>query len=133
MNSIHRIKAVADVVNQTPNASIKIPSTKYLIKKQLISRYPTEIHIKCNSCSNFVPSLKNETVCEICEIPVKTSTSDYFVYIPIKKQLIDDVNSNIEVILEYYSAVLKEKNIIDLQSGHIFKSAQKKWPNYGHT
>lgn len=123
------MEAVANVVNKTPNASIKIPSTKYLIKKRLMSRYPTDIHIKCNSCSNFVPSLKNETKCGICEVLVKTSTSEYFVYIPIKKQLIDDVNSNIEIILEYYSAVVKEKNIVDLQNGSIYKNAQKNWPN----
>lgn len=41
-----------DVVNRTPNGSIKIPSTKYKIKKFMEPIFKSEIHIKCKQFCN---------------------------------------------------------------------------------
>lgn len=73
-----------DVVNRTPDASIKIPSTKYKLQKFMKSIFSSEIHIKCKICNNYVASLKSSTQCDLCHAPVKTIDSDYFHYIPIR-------------------------------------------------
>lgn len=50
-----------DVVNRTPNGSIKIPSTKCKIKEFMEPIFKSEIHIKCKQCCNYTASLKSHT------------------------------------------------------------------------
>lgn len=94
--SYRSMEAMAKVVNQTPNAAIKIPATTFKIKKHMQPCFSTETHIKCNRCSNYYATHKSETECELCQIIIKTSTSDYFIYIPIKQQLEQSVNRTSE-------------------------------------
>lgn len=119
-----------DVVNRTPDASIKIPSTKYKLQKFMKSIFSSEIHIKCKICNNYVASLKSSTQCDLCHAPVKTIDSDYFHYIPIRQQIKHMVEINFEDVLAYYSAVLKQDQITDIHNADAFKNAQKMFPNH---
>lgn len=120
-----------DVVNCTPNASIKVPSTKYKIKRFMDPIFKSEIHIKCKQCSNYIRSSKSNTRCELCQIPVKSTDLDYFHYIPIKQQIEHKLKLNIGEILTYYSAVIDKQNeITDIHNAEAFKNAQKKYPNH---
>lgn len=75
--------------------------------------------------SNYTRSSKSEAECNSCQSLIKTSIAEYFVYIPIKEQLKDSIDFNIEQILQHYSAVSAEKEIADMQNADIFKATQK--------
>lgn len=101
-----------DVVNRTPNGSIKIPSTKYKIKKFMEPIFKSEIHIKCKQCCNYTASFKSSTQCDLCQTPIKTTDLDYFHYIPIRQQIEHMLKMNIKEILTYYSVVLERQDEI---------------------
>lgn len=75
---------MAKIINSTPNTTVKVPTTKYMIKKAMPLGFEYETHIKCNRCLNFVRSQRSEVQCESCEIIIKTANSDYFVYFPVE-------------------------------------------------
>lgn len=113
-----------EVVNRTPNGSIKIPSTKYQIQKFMKPIFESEIYKKCNKCCNYVAS----TQCELCDAPV--GDSDYFHYIPIGQQVKYMLKKHIAEILSYYTAVLQQNEITDIHNANAFKNAQKLYPNH---
>lgn len=116
-----------DVVNQTPNADVKIPLTKYKITNYIEPIFKSQIHIKCKQCSNYISSVKSNTQCEQCQVPIKSVDSDYFHYIPIKQQIDYMLKANVGDILEYYSnAINKPNQITDIQNAQAFITAQKK-------
>lgn len=120
-----------DVVNRTPNASIKIPSTKYKIKKYMEPIFKSEIHIKCRQCSNYIASFKSNTKCIWCQALIKTTDLDYFHYIPVKQQIEHKLKINMAEILTYYSVVLgKHNEITDIHNAEAFKNAQNIYPNH---
>lgn len=115
-----------DVVNRTPNAAIKIPSTKYKIQKFMNPIFKSEIQIKCKTCCNYVATLKSSTHCELCRATIKTVDSNYFHYIGITQQIKLMLKMHIEEIIAYYSAVMdKEDKITDIHNANAFKNAQK--------
>lgn len=128
--SYKSMEAVAKIVNQTPDASIKIPSTIYKMKKNKQPIFTTEIQMKCSGCFNYTSSQKNSTICRDCFLPIKTTDSDYFVYIPILQQLEESIKSNIDEILEYHSKVLSKNEITDIHSADIFQRAQRNYPDH---
>lgn len=54
--SYESMENMARIINATPNASVKVPATKYTIKKSILPAFEYETHIKCHRCSNFVRS-----------------------------------------------------------------------------
>lgn len=120
-----------DVVNRTPNASIKIPSTKYKIKKFMQPIYELQIHIKCKQCINYIKSVTANTQCDLCQAPVKSIDSDYFHYIPIKQQIMQNIKVYFADIMAHYSSATSTQNeITDIQSAENFKNAQKMYPKH---
>lgn len=120
----------AQVLNETPDASIRVPSTRYKIKKLIKPKFSTEIHMKCNQCLKFTGAEKNETECVNCGITLKTSDSTYFMYFPVKQQIGHNIALHIDEILEYCLKVLEENEITDIHNASIFKNLQKKYPNH---
>lgn len=120
----------AQVLNETPDASIRVPSTRYKIKKLIKPEFSTEIHMKCNQCLKFTGAEKNETECVNCGITLKTSDSTYFMYFPVKQQIGHNIALHIDEILEYCLKVLEENEITDIHNASIFKNLQKKYPNH---
>lgn len=93
---------MASVINSTPNASIKVPCTKYQIKKMIPSKLQSELHIECSACRNYILSIGSSNVnCDKCNRTVSTSNSDYFVYLPIEQQLLLSVERNFNDIAFY--------------------------------
>lgn len=125
--SYKSMENMASVVNSTPNASVKIPETKYLIKKCMQPNYKHEIHIKCNRCSNYIVSLGNEAHCELCDTTIKALTSENFFYIPFEQQLLQSIQNHIDDILSYYLLVCKQEHMTDIHNSHIFANIQAKY------
>lgn len=128
--SYRSMENMGQIVNTTPNASVNVPCTKYKLKKLLQPIFATEIHIKCNQCSNYNPSAKSATLCESCEIPINTTKSDYFIYISIREQIAKSVNCNIDEILTYYAAASEKNEMTDIHNALSFKRFQEKYPNF---
>lgn len=121
---------MATIVNSTPNATIKLPATKYTIKKSMPPAFEYEIHIKCKQCSNFVGSLRSEIRCETCKTMIKTSNSDYFVYIPVEKQLEHAIKNNINEILSFYAIDRQPNCMTDIFDSKIFMQIKDKYAGY---
>lgn len=118
---------MAKVVNSTPNASIRIPSTKYKIKKLIEPNFKSETYIKCNKCLNHTPTSTNEIECKFCHTPIKTANSEFFVYIPVEQQFKQSIEENFDEIMSYH-VVQHEKEITDIHNCKLFAQAQKKHP-----
>lgn len=116
---------MARLINATPNTSIHVPTTKYKIKQLVQPNIKSELHIKCSKCCNYNSSSTNEIKCIFCGTSIKTSNSEYFVYIPIKQQLKESVETNTDEILRYYSKVKNENELTDIHNGKLFQNAQK--------
>lgn len=128
--SYKSLESMSKIINQTPNASIQVPYTKYCIKKMMQPLFKTETHIKCHRCSNYIPSFKSDTECESCNVHIKTSISDYFIYIPIKQQVENSIKDNFNEILTYHSKVMNSNKIDDIQNEECYINAQKKYAQY---
>lgn len=128
--SYHSMEKFARVINETPNASIRVPRTKYKINKMIQPKFSTEIHIKCDQCLKFSGTQENETECVNCCIKLKTSDSAYFMYFPIHQQLEHNITLHIDEILKYYSEVIEKTEITDIHNGVVFKNLQKTYPNH---
>lgn len=118
---------MAAIDNSTPNAIIKIPATKYMIKKTIPQPFEYETHIKCRRCSNFIRSFQSETRCESCDLMIKTANSDYFVYIYIKTQLEHAIKCNINEIL---AKDRQPEYIKDIFDSRIFMRIKEKHSGY---
>lgn len=131
--SYQSMEQMAHLINNTPNASIKIPCSRYKIKKSIPAAFSIEIYIKCNRCGNYSGSLKSNTQCPhpSCNgAKLKTTVSDYFLYIPIKEQIEKNVKSNIDEILAYNSSVISSSKIIDIHNTETFKKVGEKYPSF---
>lgn len=128
-SSYKNMENMAKVLNTTPNTSVKVPSTAYLIRKCIPVKIKYEFQIKCPACNNFITSEKNGTFCTLCNLSIKTSNCDYFVTIPLQQQLKLTVEKYFDDILAYGENIIKLDGIADLHNGNVFKNAQKKWPS----
>lgn len=124
--SYKSMENMAKVLNSTPNTSVKVPSTTYMIKKCLPAKINYNSHIKCQKCNNFTASEKKESVCTQCNIPIKTAECDYFVTIPLEQQLKLTVDKHFDDILAYGEKVIKTNDITDLQNGNVCRNVRKK-------
>lgn len=128
--SYHSMESMSKIINSTPYAKIKVPETKYLIKKCIQPDFKYNFHMKCKQCLRYIPSSNSETKCESCKRTVNTSSSDYFVYIPIRQQLEQIVKKEMDKILEYYSIVKEQTDMTDIHNCIAFKNAEKKYPDH---
>lgn len=120
---------MAMIMNSTPNAAVKIPQTKYLIKKNMEPKFKHEVHIKCGRCSNYIASLGSEIHCKSCNKIIKTSDSNYFFYIPIEQQILESIQNHIDDILSYDSFICKQNEMNDIQNSRIYKNLKAKHPD----
>lgn len=92
---------MSEIVNETPNASIQVPSTVYSIKKFIKPDLKYEFHIQCSKCCIYSPTISSQRNCIRCGKKLTTVESNHFVYIPIKQQLLKSVNENLARITSY--------------------------------
>lgn len=88
------------IINSTPNASIQIPTTKYKLKNIALPQFKMEYHIFCKNCKNYSVTAKNgfQIKCDLCSVPIGTSVSEFFIYIPLEQQLRKMITENFEEI-----------------------------------
>lgn len=95
------MEEMAKVINQSPFSNVKIPDTKYKIKKTMKSALVPEFQIRCNTCKTYWGTTGTEVRCETCSQNIKRAKSTYFVSIPIKYQLMKILDDHFEEIIGY--------------------------------
>lgn len=122
---------MAKIVNETPNASIQVPTSKYLLKKAITKNMSVSVqyHIRCAVCKNYSVSLLSgaQIECESCSKRISTANDDFFIYLPIEEQLRAVVEENLDEILSYSSAANIDDDIKDIHDGIQYKKACEKF------
>lgn len=121
---------MADIINSTPNASIPVPSTSYKMRKFVTTDLTYEFHVKCPACNIYSTTLSAKCKCTECERMLTTVESEYFIYIPIKQQLIKSINENFARINSYLSECNTKEGIIsDVFDSILHRKARTKYQN----
>lgn len=128
--SYRSLEHMSRLINETPNAAIQSPHTTYRIKKYIPPILNTETYVKCRQCEVYTQCFGSEVECESCQATTKPSQSEYFIYIPIEKQLEHFVKSNMDDILEYNSIVCSKTGITDIQKSLCFENMKKNHPSH---
>lgn len=94
--------------------------------------FSTEFHIKCDHCQTYSSTTCTTspavTKCVECQKILTTSASEYFIYIPIRQQLLEVVNKNCNEIISYQSECSgNEKFISDVHHSIQFKQTQNRY------
>lgn len=122
-DSYSSLEDVCRIVNESPGAGRKLPNTKYTIKQLIEQAYEYEFHIECPTCRTY-SVVANEMLC--CGQRLKTLKTNHFVYIPIKQQLIRNIEKYFNEIVGY-NPTTEEEVIADLHDGAQFKKLQAKF------
>lgn len=123
------MESMAKIMNTTPSASINIPTTKHEIKKMIQPLFKHEFYIKCSQCVNYLVSATSSVNCCQCKVLNKCIDSDYFIYVPIKDQLLHTLNRNFDTIISYAKSVVEHETISDIHCAEIYKNVQNRYPN----
>lgn len=124
-SSYKSMESMSKVMNATPNASVRLPSSKYLIKKFIPPTVAYSYYIKCSSCANYIESKKSSAVCVNCEISIKASEAPYFIIVPIEQQIKRYLDEYLDEILIYNSTINNSDGMADIHNGNMFKNAKK--------
>lgn len=90
----------AQIVNSTPNASIPIPTSKFKLKKTVQTQLLPEYHIQCTQCKNYSVLVEHyhRGECFKCSAKISTVDSDFFIYVPLKPQLVKIISENFDQV-----------------------------------
>lgn len=121
------LENIAKIVNSTPNASIKVPTTQYKIKKLLNPALTFEYHMHCSVCQVYLSSTKSSVECEKCKKLLKTTNSNYFIYIPIKQQIEKFVKENFDQINAYRANIDADDTMTDIHDSSEYKRIRAKF------
>lgn len=97
------IEQTAAIVNNTPNASTRLPRTIYKIKQLIKAPYTLQYYVQCSDCKTYSSSSSNNVnlKCDDCDADIKRTTSNFFVYIPLEQQIKKYLNEQFNEIMEY--------------------------------
>lgn len=125
-NSYSSLEPHAQIINSTPNASIRIPTTKYKLKQTMEEDLSFEYHIRCASCQSYSETTSRQIECNFCSKKISTSNSEFFIYIPLEQQLKKIICENLEEICSYPSRQ-DENSISDIHDCIQFKKVSEKY------
>lgn len=124
------IEQTAELINTTPGSKIRVPSSIYKIKKHIPLKLEPQYYINCGSCKVYSPTTTPSVTCDSCAQVLKRSTSKYFVYFPLRPQLIKSIHDNFDKIIAYDKKFSETNDIIrDLHDCIIYKLARASHPN----
>lgn len=128
------IESSLKIMNEVPGARYQLPETKYKIRQTIHPGFDIDLHYKCQRCGLYtgVPkSLVNKIQlnCPHCECNILKTADNFFVYIPIKQQLVESIRKNWTSILCFKQRKRDENFISDIHDGHIVKEIDTKFPN----
>lgn len=121
------LEDVCKIVNQTPKATIKVPTTKYLIKQLVEPSFQCKMNVECPDCKQICVGESNEMEC--CGKKLRTTNTDHFVTISLKQQLRRSIEDNFEEIMSFNPS--NERDTIgDVHDAIQFRRTQAKYENH---
>lgn len=126
--SYNALENMAKIVNETPNASIRVPTSIYKLKKSVNGHMSVQYHIRCPLCNNHSVSLSSgkQIVCESCSKGIFTACNDFFIYMPLEEQLRKVIDEHFDDILSYPSST-DENFMTNYHDGIQYKKACEKF------
>lgn len=126
--TLKALEDTANLINSVPGAEIKLPTTKYLLVKELLSTTTIETFqfFHCKPCAKYTKcnfSDKKKTKCTICDRKFKKD--DFFVYFGLKEQVEEIINKNFETITKYRDAIKNDTHIRDGYNSKHLKGIMK--------
>lgn len=119
------------LMNLTRSCEIELPSTKYLIFKIPKFAYIyRQYHIKCSSCQVYSQGFlaKHNNKCDTCGKVMVPNETNFFIYMPIEKQLIQSIELNWLHIQKYNESFEENHSphIYDIQNAVLMKKMNEK-------
>lgn len=101
--SYKSIEGMAEIINRTPDASIRVPHRIHKVKKQIEPSLIFEYHVECLKCASYSVSDSNATnfQCQNCSSDIKRTHSNFFVYIPLKQQVSKMIDDKFDEVMSY--------------------------------
>lgn len=128
--SLKCLEDTAKLINGTPGATIKIPTTKYKLIKTFVSMsgFKIEFHIFCTHCkiySNHIVDGAHE--CEECSRKLKATETNHFIYIPLEEQLKRLLNRHYDSVLSFAAGIDTNNSapVKDVHDGKVVKNLMK--------
>lgn len=101
--SYKSMEGMAKIINETPDASIRIPHTVHKVKKEVEQNFRFEYHVQCSKCRSYSVSNSNDInlECLNCSANIKRTLSNFFVYIPFRQQILRIIDDKFDEIMSY--------------------------------
>lgn len=111
--------------NGIPGSAIEIPLNKKEMDKRACQKYCFEYYVFCQKCKEVT---KYHEKCAQCNIVTAKTRDNFFIYIPIKQQLMLMLHKNLNTILKYLEKERAETVIGDIYDGEIYKQMKSNNP-----
>lgn len=127
------LEDTAKFMNSVPGASIHIPTTKYLLLKELlqISKIVVWYHFRCMSCEKYTKSnfSDRQKTNECVKCGETLSKSDFFVSFDLKQQIASVIDENFDVIEQFITSKKNGTNITDVYDSFHIKNIKDRNEN----
>lgn len=120
------------LLNFISDSKKKLPVTKYHIMRQFEERVSIhlnrEIYIKCINCNIYskASSVRREGACTQCEKHLVCGETNFFVYMPLEKQILHCLKLNWPIIQDYIDKNHDSSDITDVHNADFLKKLYKK-------
>lgn len=127
------LENTAKVINSMPGARIHIPTTKYLLIKELLdaSKIIVWFHLRCIACEKYTKSsLSDRQKANKCvNCGEKLDKSDFFVSFDLKQQIVSLIDANFEQVEQFCDSMKTSANITDVYDSDHIKNLKKRNEN----
>lgn len=76
---------MAKIQNEVPGSGIEIPLSKKQMEKRASQKFSFEYYVFCEKCKEVT---KHQEKCLQCDIITAKTRENFFIYIPVKQQLL---------------------------------------------
>lgn len=118
------IESALKIMNEVPGSRFQLPQTKYKFRQAIGPSIDIEMHYKCQRCGlctgvSKSSAVKSELDCSNCNCTITKTADNFFMYIPLKQQLVESIRRNWESIVLFKQIKREKMFISDIHDGHI--------------
>lgn len=117
---------MAKIQNEVPGSGIEIPLSKKQMEKRASQKFSFEYYVFCEKCKEVT---KHQEKCLQCDIITAKTRENFFIYIPVKQQLLLMLHKHLDTILPFLQKDRVEGMIGDLYDGKIYQKIKSENPD----
>lgn len=126
------IESTLKILNEVPGSRFHLPHTKYKFRQAIGPPIDIEMHYRCQRCGfcTGIPkssATKTELDCSHCNCTISKTADNFFMYIPLKQQLVESIRRNWESIVLFKQIKREENFISDIHDGYILKKIESEF------